>query len=114
GNHESRGHAGIIASGRTRPASSRDREVGAAVGGPRGLVVPGIERPLLPVGDRAQAIGRHAEAREIVARGAGPLLAEREVVLYGSPFVAMPLDHHLGAAVALQPERVLLEHRARL
>src|SRR5574341_571908 len=86
----------------------------AAVLGVGGLVAARVERPLLAVRDDAQPCARDSQAREVVAHGARPLLAERQVVLDGAALVAVPLDDHADAALALQPQRVLLQDGARL
>src|SRR5690606_20032876 len=87
-----------------------DDEVGAAVLRPRLLGVARVERELLPVADRADAVRRDAERDEVVARRDGAPFAKRQIVLRGAPLVAVPLDRDLPARVALQHVRVLLQH----
>src|SRR5262252_2848755 len=82
--------------------------------GERRLVRARGERAFLAEGDDLHAVARDAEAREVVARRAGALLAEREVVLGRAALVAVALDRDVSAALALQPVRVLLEDAARL
>src|SRR5712692_2347691 len=86
-----------------------DQEVSVTVLGPAGLVVVGADRPLLAVGDDAHAALRHPLADQIVHGRLGPALAERDVVLIGAPLVAVALDEHEHAGVALQPGRVGVE-----
>src|SRR4029079_4376183 len=106
----------IIAPGPGRPgtalSSARDREVGAPIPGPRALVVARIDRPLLPIGRRPQPVRGHAQAGQVVAGDLRALVPQREVVLHGPTLVAVALDHDLGLAVVLHPERVLLQGRA--
>src|SRR6185503_9790032 len=92
----------------TRPSAAHD-EVGAAVLRPGGLVARGIEGLLLAQAHRDEAAARHAQAHQVVAGRAGPLVPEGEVVVGRATLVAVALDRDLGVAVALQPEGVLLE-----
>ena len=73
-----------------------------------------VEGALLAEGDRAHAVAGHAQAGQVVAHGARTLVAEGQVVVDGAALVAVALDRHLGRAMVLQPEAVLLEQRARL
>ena len=90
------------------------REVGAAVLRPGRLVVPGSSGRSLPNETTRRRSAATPEAHEVVAGGAGALLAEGEVVLDGAALVAVALDGHPHLAPALEPERVLLEGRPRL
>src|SRR5262245_25671479 len=74
----------------------------------------GIEGPLFSEAHRRQAIGGDAVVDEIVLGRRGALLAEGQVVLDGSPLVAVPLDRHAGPSLPLEPARILREHGARV
>src|SRR6266550_2620446 len=89
-------------------------EVRAAVAPPGLLVARGVERLLLAVGHRLQAIARHAQAHQVLARDARALVAQREVVVYGAALVGVSLHRHLRRPVVLQPEGVFLQDRACL
>src|SRR5262245_44230773 len=89
---------------RRRPGLLRlHEEVSGAILGPEGLVVVAADRALLAVGDDAHAALRHPLADQIVHRRLGPALAERDVVFVGAPLVAVALDEHEHAGVALEP-----------
>ena len=84
------------ASGRSRAALASagggDDRHGAAVLRPGGLVVAGIGRPLLAIGDRQHAIWRDAERDQIVLDRIGPAVAQRQVVLARAALVGVTLD----------------------
>src|SRR5438552_15047304 len=86
----------------------------AAVPVPCFLVARGVVGALLPVGDRGQAIGGHAEAHEVVAGRARALVPQGQVVVHGPALVAVALDRHLGLPMVLEPEGVLLQDGPRL
>src|SRR5688572_1322173 len=88
--------------------------MGAAVLRPRGLVARGIEGPFLSIGDGGQPVSGDAEVDEIVAGGAGALLAEGEVVIGGPALVAVALDGDFRRAMVLHPQRMFLEDAPRL
>src|SRR5206468_5442239 len=106
----------------TRPATTTARrmvgfisslrgndEVRAPVLGIRGLVMPGIERELLAVAHRAEPIGRDPQRYQIGACGNRPPFAQRQIVLGGPAFVAVPSDGDRPGRVFPQNGRVLLE-----
>src|SRR5262249_27848367 len=76
-----------------------ENELGAAVRGPGGLVVPRIERPFLAEADGAQALRRDPDRDQVVLGRPRAPVAQRQVVLHGAPLVAVPLDAHVEAAV---------------
>ena len=93
-------------------AQRRDREVRAAVPGVGLLGRRRVDRLLLAEGDGAQPLGRDTEAHQVVPRGPGPLVPERQVVLDGAARVAVTLDGHARVAMALEPDGVAVERRA--
>ena len=90
------------------------REVGAAVPGPGRLVVAGVERPLLAERDDAQALRRRrrgspgSRGRRGRAAPRAPGCTRRCRARRSGP------RRHPRVAVALEPERVLLERGPRL
>src|SRR5258706_1943155 len=86
-----------------------DDEVRATVFRERGLVIPGIERELLAVADRAQAIGGDAQRHEIGARRDRAALAQCQIVLGRPALIAVTFDRYGPAWVLLQKRRVLVQ-----
>src|SRR5438128_3319912 len=76
--------------------------------------VLGTHRPLLPVGDRRQAVLRDSVGLEIVHRRLRPPIAERQVVLGGAALVAVAFDAHERVRVLLQPRRVVRQRIDRI
>src|SRR6478752_4318413 len=90
-----------------------DDEVRSPIFHVRRFVVACIERELLPVTDGLQPIGRDAERHEVSPRGDRAALAQGQIVLGGSPLIAVSFDGHGPAGVAFQGFRVLFERRLR-
>src|SRR5208337_3846052 len=67
-------------------------EVAATVFLPAGLVGFHAEGLFLAIADRGEAVGRNAQADEILLDGVGAAIAESQVVFSGAAFVAMALD----------------------
>src|SRR5262249_44872364 len=86
-----------------------DDEMRAPVLRVRALVVTGIERKLLAVADRAQAIAWNSQRDEIRAGGGGAPLAQRQIVLGRAALVAVSLDRDGPGWIALQDARILIE-----
>src|SRR6185312_5470698 len=72
-----------------------------------------VRRAVLAVADDLQPAGADAVRRQIVGVGRGAALAEGEVVLLGSPLVAVAGDHHVDRREALEPGRLSVERGAR-
>src|SRR2546423_2130220 len=66
-------------------------------------------RALFAVADDRDAARLHTLRHEVVHRGLGPPLAERQVVLVGAALVAVALDEDQEVQVGLQPRRVGVE-----
>src|SRR5207247_2050658 len=73
------------------------------------LVMLAAQRPLLAIADRHQACRCDALRDEVVDGGFRASIAERQVVLFRSPFVAVPLDQHLSILVGAEPSRIRVE-----
>src|SRR3954466_14997187 len=91
-----------------RSVARTDDEMRAPIDRPARLRVLGADWTLLAVADERDAIGRDALGEQIVHGGAGPPLAEGEVVLVGAALVALALDDH-AQVVRPQPGGVSLE-----
>src|SRR2546423_10301413 len=81
---------------------------------PAGLCRLGTERLLLTFADDDQAVGRDAEALQIILHSVRAARAEAEVVLGAATRVAVPFDRHLRARPSLHPLRVLLQRAPRV
>src|SRR5215207_4613024 len=92
-----------------RPSPSIEDRDGAAVLRPARDVVAHRHRPLLAVGDRADAGGGDAPRSKIVAHHLGAAAAEREVVFARAALVGVALDQERVARVARQPLGLLVE-----
>src|SRR5579872_4828995 len=86
----------------------------AAVLRPAGLALRRAERRLLAEAPHRQSGLGDAEAFEILTDLHRTTIAEREVVLRRSAFIAMPLDADARLRPLLQPLRVSLQHHAAL
>src|SRR5262245_25298851 len=94
---------------------SDQHEMRAAILRPCRLTVSSVEGTLFAVADGADAARVHAEGDEVLLRGVGALVAEREVVLLGAALVAVAFDEHVVLfPVALQPRRRRAQRRLRL
>src|SRR5262245_34629864 len=91
----------------------RDDEMGASVFRERRLVVPGIERELLAIADRAEAFGGDAGRQQVSPCGERPTFPQCQIVLGCPSLVAVTFDRHGPGRILLENGRVLLEHRFR-
>src|SRR5262249_51540762 len=78
-----------------------DQEVIATVLLPARLVLLGAHRPLLAIRDDGDPAGLDPLRHQVVHRGLGAALTQRQVVLVCAALVAMPFDQHEHAVVAL-------------
>src|SRR6185503_1700643 len=70
----------------------------------------GAERPLLAEGHDGDAIDRYALGHQIVHRGLGPPLTERQIVFRGAPLIAVYLDEQEVGGIAPEPVRAGVEN----
>src|SRR5690606_16143181 len=97
----------------TARSLAQHREVYTPVPAPALLGLLLADRELLAVADRRQALGRDAEADEVIARRGRPAGAEREVVLDGAAVVAVAFDLDARGRVRAEPFGVQAQRVAR-
>src|ERR1700694_2748313 len=79
---------------------------------PAAFVALRAERLFLAETDRSQAVGGDAQGNEILFNGAGPAIAQRQVVFRGAALVAMPFDGHPKLRIVAKEVRGLGERFA--
>src|SRR6185295_20096088 len=97
-----RGRGGGPNGGSSAADAPGDDHVAAAVLRPAALLALGADRPLLAVGERAQARVRDAERGEVVLDRVGAALAERQVELVRAALVGVAFDQELKLRRALE------------
>src|SRR5690242_19613757 len=95
---------------RSSVLSALHEEVRAAILRPAGLATVAALRPLLAIADRHESRRRDALRDEIVHRGFGAPIAERQVVFFRSALVAVALDQDARVRVGPEPSGIRIEN----
>src|SRR5579863_2439123 len=85
-------------------------EVGPPVLLPTGFRAFRAERLFLAVADRTDAVGWYSHRHQRLFGGVCAIVAQRQVVLGGTAFVAVPFDGETNVRVLLQELRIGLQH----
>src|SRR2546425_10114016 len=92
-----------------RRRSSQQLELVVAVLRPCSLIVPGIERALLPVGHSLDPARVDTMIDEVRLAGQGAAIAEREVVLVRAALITIPGDLNPHSRISLEDRDLAIE-----
>src|SRR5215469_3021115 len=84
-------------------------EISPPILGPGGFIMAGRCRLVFAVADRMNAVRTYAHARQRFARGFRTFFAERAIVFFRAPFVAISFNKHVRRRISIQSRSDLLK-----
>ena len=84
--------------------------MGSSIFRPCCLVVPGINRSFLSIAYRLEDFGIYAETDKVILRGVGSFLTKHEVILYGTPLIAVTFDFCFLTRICFEPRCIFLQY----